>query len=342
VSFSSPDNSISESIKAIENLKIDLAPGQRGLIRIDLLENWQQYDALRIKATDQYGRHLNTWSWPVKYPEVKSNELLAETSGERPSVQETEKELVVKANKISFTFSKADGTILEIKDGDDLIPLSNGPVFVSGKKKVIQTTHRFDNYLLIIETLFDNNDQLKWTVKGNGLIDLEINYNPGNNCQFAGITFDYPEENAGGMKWLGNGPYRVYKNRMKGVEFGLWEKAYNNTITGESGFEYPEFKGYHSEVYWAKITGKGSPDFKVYIHSKDIFLRMLTPADPKAPDKTKMEYPKGDLSFLHGINAIGTKFSDATSSGPQSNPYLFNPAKIHGGKLSMKLTFDFR
>jgi hypothetical protein len=69
---------------------------------------------------------------------------------------------------------------------------------------------------------------------------------------------------------------------------------------------------------------------------------MLTPADPKAPDKTKMEYPKGDLSFLHGINAIGTKFSDATSSGPQSNPYLFNPAKIHGGKLSMKLTFDFR
>ena len=342
IGFSSPDKSLSEVIKSTENLKIDLAPAQKGFIRLDLPENWQQHDALRIKATDQYGRHLNTWSWPVKYPEVKSNELLAEASGESPSVQETEKELIVKANKITFTFSKTDGTIREIKNGGDLIPLSNGPVFVSGKKKVKQTAHRFDGNVLVVETLFDSNDQLKWTVQGNGLIDLDVSYNPGNNCQFAGITFDYPEENAGGMKWLGNGPYRDYKNRMKGVEFGLWEKAYNNTITGELGFEYPEFKGYHSEVYWAKITGKGSSDFKVYIHNKDIFLRMLTPADPKAPAKTKIEYPKGDISFLHGINAIGTKFSEATTSGPQSNPYLFNPAKIHGGKLTMKLTFDFR
>lgn len=90
---------------------------------------------------------------------------------------------------------------------------------------------------------------------------------------------------------------------MKAVEFGLWEKAFNNTITGESGYEYPEFKGFHSEVYWTTISGKDSPDFKVFIHSKDIFLRMLTPLDPIVPAKTKIEYPKGDISFLHGINA---------------------------------------
>lgn len=342
VNFSSPDNRISATVNVSETLKIDLSPGQKGFIKLDLPENWQQHDALRIKAIDQYGRHLNTWSWPVKYPEVKANELLTETSGERPMVQETEKELIVKANTLSIIFSKSDGTIRQIKNGDQLVPLSNGPVFVSGEKKVKQTSHRFDNNLLIFETYFDNNDLLKWTVYGNGLVDLDVSYNPGNNCQFAGITFDFPEENVGGMKWLGNGPYRVYKNRMKGVEFGLWEKVYNNTITGESGFEYPEFKGYHSEVFWAKVAGKGSPDFKVYIHSKDVFLRMLTPADPKAPAKTKIEYPKGDISFLHGINAIGTKFSDATSSGPQSNLYPFNPAKIHGEKLVMKMTFDFR
>jgi len=33
--------------------------------------------------------------------------------------------------------------------------------------------------------------------------------------------------------------------RMKGVSFGIWEKEYNNTITGESWI-YPEFKGFHS------------------------------------------------------------------------------------------------
>jgi len=45
---------------------------------------------------------------------------------------------------------------------------------------------------------------------------------------------DFPEKNVASMKWLGDDPYRVYKNRMKGVDFGIWEKAYNNTITGKS------------------------------------------------------------------------------------------------------------
>ena len=143
------------------------------------------------------------------------------------------------------------------------------------------------------------------------------------------------------MKWLGDGPIRVYKNRMKGVNFGLWEKEYNNTITGESGFVYPEFKGYHSEMYWVEILGNDVPDFKIYVHTDDIFLRMLTPDDPKAPKDTKIEYPKGDISFLHGINAIGTKFKNADTTGPQASPYKFNAHKIHGGKLTLKLSFDF-
>ena len=48
------------------------------------------------------------------------------------------------------------------------------------------------------------------------------------------------------MKWMGRGPYRVWKNRIPGTNYGVWHKEYNNTITGES-FEnlvYPEFKGY--------------------------------------------------------------------------------------------------
>jgi hypothetical protein len=69
---------------------------------------------------------------------------------------------------------------------------------------------------------------------------------------------------------------------------------------------------------------------------------MLTPAESKSPARTKMEYPAGDISFLHSINAIGTKFTDAAASGPQSISPSFNAAKIHGGKLNMKLTFDFR
>jgi len=299
-------------------------------------------DVLRIQMVDLYGRHLNTWSWPVKSPEVKTKEFFKKLSNLKPSVQDDGKELTVKAGNLNFVFNKADGTIQQIRQGDRLIPLSNGPLFVSKEKKVTKVSNHFEGDDLVIETLYDNQDIVKWTVKGNGLADLEVSYEPGNNSAFAGITFSYPEENVAGMKWLGDGPYRVYKNRMKGTQFGVWEKAYNNTITGDSGYVYPEFKGYHSGVYWAKILGKNVPDFKVYVYSKDVFLRMLTPREPKDPAKTRMEYPKGDISFLHSINAIGTKFTDPSASGPQSVPAQFNASRIHGGKILMKLTFDFR
>jgi len=342
VKVSNPDEAKSEKIQQTEDLKINLEPGQKGILRVKLPANWQSMDVLRISMVDLYGRHLNTWSWPVKSPEIKSAELTQSASLKKPELQELGNDWNVQVENLSYVFSKADGTIQQIKQGGKLIPLSNGPLFVSRDKKVKEVASRFEGDDLIIETIYDNRDFAKWRIRPNGLIDLELSYDPGNNSPFSGVTFSFPEENVAGMKWLGNGPYRVYKNRMKGTNFGLWEKEYNNSITGESGYIYPEFKGYHSEVYWAKIEGKNVPDFKVYVLSKDIFLRMLTPAEPKDPARTKMEYPKGDISFLQSINAIGTKFTDATSSGPQSFPTQFNAGKIHGGKLVMNLTFDFR
>lgn len=81
------------------------------------------------------------------------------------------------------------------------------------------------------------------------------------------------------MKWMGRGPYRVWKNRIKGTNYGIWEKEYNNTITGES-FDhliYPEFKGYHANVYWATLESDRVP-FTVYSESDGLFFRVFTPA----------------------------------------------------------------
>ncbi len=341
VGFSTPGQNANETIDSTEKLKLDLAPGSRGLLKLNLPADWQTFDALRITATDPQGRHLNTWSWPVKKAQEKAQELLTGNSSSQPTVEETNSALTVTAGEITISFKKENGTIAEIKKQGQLIPLSNGPVFVSREKKLKQFSHSFVDNDLQVEVTYENDDYLKWTIDGNGRVDLEVAYEPSGRSQFAGITFDFPEENVASMKWLGNGPYRVYKNRMKGVNFGLWEKAYNNTITGESGFIYPEFKGYHSEVYWAEIEGKSNSGFTVYVHSNDIFLHMLTPDEPAAPARTKLEYPSGDISFLHGINAIGTKFMDANRLGPQSTSNQFSSAKMHGGKLIMKLTFDF-
>lgn len=126
---------------------------------------------------------------------------------------------------------------------------------------------------------------------------------------------------------------------MKGASFGLWEKVYNNTVTGESGYIYPEFKGFHAGIYWADIKGKRDNGFTVYVLSNDIFLRMFTPQAPLQPAKTVMDYPPGAISFLHSINSIGTKFD--MQQGPQAAPTQFYSMKIYEGALNLKLVFDF-
>ena len=153
-----------------------------------------------------------------------------------------------------------------------------------------------------------------------------------------GITFNYPETNITGMRWLGQGPYRVWKNRMKGQQYGVWQKAYNNTITGENWL-YPEFKGWHANVGWVTIQNKEA-DFTVYTGKENIFLQMLKPEKPKGAknENTSPPFPEGNIGFMHAISPIGTKFQPAEVMGPASQKNMqLNYAPVTG-----TLYFDFR
>jgi hypothetical protein len=53
-------------------------------------------------------------------------------------------------------------------------------------------------------------------------------------------------------------------------------------------------------------------------------------------------HSKGDLSFLNGIPAIGNKFTGPNGLGPESANYDFNPERVIGKYLNIRLEFDFR
>ena len=99
------------------------------------------------------------------------------------------------------------------------------------------------------------------------------------------------------------GPYRVWKNRTKGTTFDVWQKAYNSTETGVS-WDYPEFKGYHDDLYWAVIQSR-QKDFVVATPTQGLFLRLFTPRFENA-GSASAPFPPGDISFLHAIPPIGT------------------------------------
>src|SRR5205823_6738579 len=100
-----------------------------------------------------------------------------------------------------------------------------------------------------------------------------------------GVNFSFPENGVKSVQWLGDGPYRVWKNRMKGGTLNVWNKEYNNTSTGEGKPVYPEFKGYYSNFYWMKLI-TGNQPLTVVCNDEDIFLRLFTPWFSATPFNT--------------------------------------------------------
>jgi len=129
---------------------------------------------------------------------------------------------------------------------------------------------------------------------------------------------------------------------MKGTEFGIWNKKYNETETGEAPWVYPEFKGYHSNMYWCKfITQRQS--FMVVTENEDLFLRLFTPAW-KTDQWHNYEpiFPSGDISFMQGIPGIGTKTQRNETTGPMGMKNIFyDYEKELSRALKMVLYFDF-
>ncbi|HEY9195162.1 MAG TPA: glycoside hydrolase family 2, partial [Mucilaginibacter sp.] len=248
--------------------------------------------------------------------------------------------LIVKADKLTYTFESETGYLQKVNTPRGEISLHNGTALTNAKYTLKTLNHYFSGSDYIVEPVYEGAQQfnVKWTFSPGKPARLDYMYSQKGEFDFSGITFDFPEEQVTGMKWEGRGPYRVWKNRLKGQQFGVWHKNYNNTITGES-WNYPEFKGYHANVYWVTIENKQAP-FTVYSGDSNLFFQMLKPikAAGATNENTNPAFPEGNLVFLNSISAIGTKFQPADKLGPQSQKNMqLNYTPVRG-----TLWFDFR
>ncbi len=337
-------NKKGESITSYkEKIKTELEPGQKGKLKVKLPTNWKNTHVIKISAKDKQGKVINNWSYPVQTAREVSNNTKTNRKETKVKLTDNENEYQVEVGSLICKFEKKNGMLHSVSNKGINIPLTNGPLFVSREKKIknISAIPQKDGSVSIITVYAKSADSVIWNIQKNGLLDLKIAYQPNKNAAYSGITFSFPEDNVSGIKWMGQGPYRVWKNRMQETNFGVWEKQHNLTVTGHSGFNYPEFKGYHADLYWAEIKGKNQPGFKVYTKSNDIFLRLLTPEQSDDGRTTTMKFPSGNISFLHAINAIGTKFKATSALGPQSSANFFSPNHFHGKKLRMHIIFDF-
>ncbi len=323
-------------------------PGETVQIQIEYNNALKDADIFRFKAIDPNGYELYTWSWPVIQPDEKAAELknASKESQTKIKIHETENSVLVAANGIEISFCKKDGTLLSVKNEKGMVSLNGGPVPAGVESEVKGTSFKLDEKgSFVFETSYSKYpEKIVWTLEKSGLLMLEANPLRGaRDIDFIGISFNYPEEKCTGVKWMGRGAYRVWKNRLKGSNIGVWEKAYNNTITGESfnNLVYPEFKGYHGNLYWATLETTES-DFTIISATPNLYFQLFKPAKPKyVLGGTFPPFPDGDLSFLYEIPAIGTKFKQAEKLGPKSQKGIYGG---HWGdeNYPIKLWFDFR
>lgn len=335
-----------------------IAPGETGTARMASPEDCQKGDVLELEAFDPYGRSIFNKSIPTRLAEAYfTRQYHASPAASKAAVTNAGGKVLLSAGHVTVAFSAADGRLEEVRRGEQVIPLTKGPVPVGMKADFKALKTRLDgNDALLVVRYVGAIDSIVWRLKPDGLLGMEaVMLNRGNGGGYKGefydnqvynlgLTFSYPESNVKGMRWLGRGPYRVWRNRIPGTNFGLWEKAWNNTITGESfsSLVYPEFKGYHANLYWATLESDTTP-FTVYSETDGIYFRVFTPEEPhnrRNGEDTMKPFPDGDISFLYEIPAMRS-FKTIGEHGPLSQP---STIRIKSGDegLKMKLWFDFR
>jgi hypothetical protein len=317
-----------------------VAPGERGTLALALPGDWRESDALSLTAFDPQGHAISSWTWMLKSPEDVRRRVVA--SRGRATGRESAGGVVLEAGGTRVAIDRATGQLASVERDGRHVSLANGPRIVDGKATLSSLTHGPDGDGYFVEASYDGNlKQARWRMDGSGWLELSYRYeNPGRHAHL-GVTFDYPEDQVTGLRWLGRGPFRVWKNRMQGNRFDVWRKPYNDTRTG-ADWTYPEFKGHHADLYWAVLQTKELP-ITVVTDTEDLFLRVLTPRNGVDPTFTAVPFPDGDISFLHAIPPIGTKFAGAETLGPEgqlNEAVRDHPLQLMGG-YAARLFFRF-
>ncbi|MDR2840483.1 MAG: beta-galactosidase [Paludibacter sp.] len=319
-------------------------------------------DVVEFEIYDSHKRLICNWTLPIRRAEEYAQQQLQaveQTGKATVSIDGNTATLAAKGVRVSYDLTTA--LITNVENSASRISFNNGPIAVGLKMEVKEYKYREEGNNAVLTFFYKGGvDSIRWEMTAAGLLSFSAvmlnNSRAGtgfddavsiSNITSLGFTFSYPETAVKAMRWFGRGPYRVWKNRIKGTNYGLWEKAYNNTTTGENyeNLVYPEFKGYHANLYWATLQTSES-DFTVYSESNGLFFRVLTPEEPKGRaggekgERTMPAFPEGDLSFLYEIPAIRS-FKPTWQQGPNSQPATIR-IKIGDEGIKMKLCFDFR
>jgi hypothetical protein len=290
-------------------------------------------ELLELTAFDPRGTDL--WTWVIKGNPTKRDADAAHapirTHGN-----------TVTSGSYSLEFDPATGMIARLNARGRNVPL-RGPhlaawqrapklrsfIDVAGHSTLRKLELAPEDGALARAQYDGNLREVTWKIRGDELVvRYRIAYEGA--ADILGVTFDYPEKSVLGKRWVGEGPHRIWKNRLAGTAFGLHDANYSRSTPGVS-YEYPEFEGFFGAWDWLELRTRGG---QVTIRNRSSIPYFGLYA-PTPGEKPILELPDLGWSFLHAVPPIGTKFALPDVLGPQSQP-----AQITG-PIEGELSFSF-
>ncbi|HWS01232.1 MAG TPA: glycoside hydrolase family 2 TIM barrel-domain containing protein [Prolixibacteraceae bacterium] len=321
----------------------DVKPLGTGMLKIGLPADYTKFDALYLKAFDRNGEEIYCWSWKTDGNQNAVNQLIkfdasemekqrraklkatgveednilpiarqaADLTQEKSSVEVIENDSIItmKSSGIAVTFGKNDGRIRKVANDLGLpLPFGNGPVLVSGNAALASLRHSPEKNAEVLEMSYSGDlKYVRWTMYQSGWLAMEYEYQVPGQQPFTGISFDFPESDVIGAKWLGKGSEHVWKNRLQGGRIDVFQRMYNNKVPGDNSWGLPQFKGYYADVTWMEFnTADGK--FTVLAKEDELFVRLFDFWGLSGPENYPA-LPAGDISFLDGIPPVGTKLA---------------------------------
>ncbi len=334
-----------EAVKIVKQGEVKapaVSPGSTGMIQLPTPS--KDANALRITVIDKIGDELFTWCYKIK----DAQQPVWKTTG-KAVTENTDDQLIVSIANDKFSFSKKDGQLKNVSVNGRAIALKDGPRFVAArrsdrsldqfynhddkdaeKKKTQYTTFedacKFigfdtsyigDTLCLTASYRLGSLDRVIWKIAPDATLNVSAEYNFSGVVDLMGIMFDYPEDKVISKQWLGDGPYRVWQNRLHGPQQGLWSNDYNDPVPGES-FIYPEFKGYFANVQWMKInTNEGV--INIINRTPENYAGVYQPRDGR--DEILYVLPYTGISMMKVIPPVRNKVNTTDLAGPSSQPF---------------------
>jgi hypothetical protein len=213
----------------------NLKPGQQGQLCLNLPANWRSYDGLYLTANDAQNNELWTWSLPLKSRSQMSADYVKLEKG-RFDVVSTDGHIKITTGKYEFVFGAENGLLRQVSSGGRAFALTNGPRLVPKKAsdiKPIVTHSEVDGVYVLQAKNSGGLDSFCWKIFPGGQMMLEYAYSLEGDYDYFGVTFDLPESSMKSMRWLGQGPCHVWKNRLQGgwldgsgITTGVFRAAY--------------------------------------------------------------------------------------------------------------------